>query len=45
VLHAGLLIFGLAMFLGLVLLWQCPHCGWNEWVGEREAADDDEAKR
>jgi hypothetical protein len=39
-LHAGILIFGLATFVGLILLSQCPRCGWLEWVGERSESDD-----
>jgi hypothetical protein len=41
-LHAGILGLGLATFVALILLSRCPRCGWLEWIGEREEADDKE---
>jgi hypothetical protein len=38
-LHAGILVCGLATFVGLILLSQCPRCGWLEWIGERQDSD------
>lgn len=42
VLHAAILVFGLATFVGLVLYSQCPRCNWLEWVNERLDSDDTE---
>ncbi|WP_162600556.1 hypothetical protein [Massilia sp. WG5] len=42
VLHAGVLILGLATFVGLILYTQCPRCGWLEWISDRSASDDAE---
>ncbi len=39
-LHAGILGLGLATFVGVILVSQCPRCGWLEWIGGREDADD-----
>jgi hypothetical protein len=41
-LHAGILVFGLATFVALILYSQCPRCNWLEWVSERRDADDAE---
>ena len=41
-LHAGILVFGLATFVGLILYSQCPRCGWLEWTSDRADADDTE---
>jgi hypothetical protein len=41
-LHAGILLFGLATFVGLILLSRCPRCSWLEWIGERSNSDDPE---
>jgi hypothetical protein len=41
-LHAGILVFGLATFFGVILYSQCPRCGWFEWIGERADSDETE---
>jgi hypothetical protein len=41
-LHAGILGFGLATFVGVILYSQCPRCGWLEWISGRDDADDAE---
>jgi hypothetical protein len=41
-LHVGILIFGLATFVCLILLSRCPRCSWLEWIGERSNSDESE---
>lgn len=41
-LHAGVLVLGLATFVGLILYSQCPRCNWLEWIGERLNPDERE---
>jgi hypothetical protein len=41
-LHAGILVFGLATFICVILLSRCPRCNWLEWIGERSDSDDSE---
>jgi hypothetical protein len=39
-LHIGILVLGLATFVGVILYSQCPRCGWLEWISERRDPDD-----
>jgi hypothetical protein len=41
-LHAGILVFGLATFFVVILLSRCPRCSWLEWVGDRADPDEPE---
>ena len=41
-LHAAILVLGLATFFALILVSRCPQCNWLEWVGERFNSDDAE---
>jgi len=41
-LHAGILVLGLATFVGVILYSRCPRCGWLEWISERADSDDTE---
>jgi hypothetical protein len=41
-LHAGVLVLGLATFVGAILASRCPRCNWLEWIGERRDTDDTE---
>jgi len=41
-LHAAILVFGLATFVAVILISRCPRCNWLEWVGERSNSDDTE---
>ena len=40
VLHAGILVLGLATFVGAILVSRCPRCSWLEWIGERRDSDE-----
>jgi hypothetical protein len=42
VLHIGILAFGLATFVAVILYSQCPRCNWLEWVNDRWNGDDNE---